>query len=72
MEDNLTIEILKKGDNVLDIWYGDNKIYVAVKSKNEEVLVHCVEQDKNGQPRLSIAPKTTITYGDSNVFCSED
>jgi hypothetical protein len=68
MEDNLTIKILKSGDKVLNVWHGDNKIHIAIKSKNEEVLVHCVEQDENGQPKLSTAPKITIMRGDGEVW----
>lgn len=68
MEDNLTIKILKKGDKVLNVWHGDNKIHVAVKGENEEVLVYCVEQNESGQPTLSTTPKITVTYGDGEVF----
>ncbi len=67
MEDYLTIKILKKGDKVLNVWHSDKKIYIVIKKTKGEVFVHCVEPDENGQPRVSTAPKITITYGNGEV-----
>lgn len=67
MKENLLIKILKEGDQVLNVWHSDSKIYVVVRKLNEEVFVYCVAPDNDGQPALSTAPVITITHGDGLV-----
>ena len=67
MKDRLIIKILKEGDRVLNVWHSNGEIYVVVRKPNEEVFVHSIAPDENGQPRLSTAPEVTITNGDGVV-----
>lgn len=67
MKDELIIQILKEGDRVLNVWTSNGEIYVVIRKPNEEVFVHCITTDENGQPRLSTAPQIKITHGDGMV-----
>jgi hypothetical protein len=64
---SLIIKILKQGDQVLNVSYIGDKIHIAVRQKNEEVLSYVASYDESGQPRLSKNPAITITYGDGEV-----
>ena len=61
------IELLKKGDTVLNVW--DNKI--AIKHKNEDVEIFLYEFDVNGLPRL-INDSILITKGDGVIKAVSD
>lgn len=61
------IELLKKGDTVLNVW--DNKI--AIKHKNEDVEIFSYEFDVNGLPRL-INNSILITKGDGVIKAVSD
>ncbi|MBE9128635.1 MULTISPECIES: hypothetical protein [unclassified Coleofasciculus] len=67
MKNKLSVKILKEGDQILNVWPSGADIYIAVRSRNEEVFVYSVTQDQNGQPKLSKAPEITITHGDGEV-----
>lgn len=56
------IEILKKGDSVLNVW--DNNI--AVQKKNGDVEIFHYSLDENGLPRLS-GNTLLITQGDGVI-----
>ena len=61
------IEILKKGDTVLNVW--ENRI--AVRKKSGEVEIFIVEVGEDGLPR--IAPNTfLVTYGNESVPLTEE
>ncbi|MCT7951283.1 hypothetical protein NG798_15895 [Ancylothrix sp. C2] len=63
----LTIKILKEGDQVLNVSYIGTEIHIVVRQKNEEVLTYAVYLDENGQPKLSKKPVMIITHGDGVV-----
>ena len=61
------VEILKKGDTVLNVW--DNKI--AIRHKNEAVEIFSYEFDTDGLPRL-LNDSILITKGDGAVKAVSD
>ncbi|MDY6324477.1 MAG: hypothetical protein SPL99_05375 [Catonella sp.] len=64
----IKIELLKKGDSVLNVW--DNNI--AIKRKNEDVEIFHYELGDDGLPRLS-NNSILITKGEGVVKAkSED
>ena len=64
----IKIELLKKGDSVLNVW--DNNI--AIKRKNEDVEIFHYELGEDGLPRLS-NNSILITKGEGIVKAkSED
>lgn len=67
MKDKLIVKILKEGDQVLNVSHIGEEIHIVVRKLNEEVFVHSVTRDQNGQPKLSKTPEITITYGDGEV-----
>ena len=58
----IKIEILKKGDEILNVW--DNNI--AVKKKNGDVEIFRLEFDEMGLPRIS-DDSFLITQGDGVI-----
>ena len=61
-DNRIRIEILKKGDTVLNVWEN----HIAVQKKSGEVEVFVIEFDENGQPR--IAPKTFLVTYDNEII----
>ena len=63
----MRIEILKKGDTVLNVTSG----FVAVRHRNGEVDIIPITMDANC-PRVDAAHITTIGYGDNAVLTTVD
>lgn len=63
----MRIEILKKGDTVLNV----TSSFVAVRHRNGEVDIIPITMDANC-PRVDAAHITTIGYGDNAVRTTVD
>lgn len=63
----MRIEVLKKGDTVLNVWEGN----IAIRRKNGEVEIVHYEVGDDGLPRLS-PNSVLITFGDGVIRTSLD
>lgn len=64
---SISIGILKKDDEVLNVWESNNLIQVAVKNKKGEVYIHSISPDENGIPRVDKDRLLIITVGNGEV-----
>lgn len=64
---SIRIGILKKEDEVLNVWESNNLIQVAVKNKKGEVYIHSISPDENGIPRVDKNRLLIITVGNGEV-----
>ncbi|MEP1079260.1 hypothetical protein NDI52_28015 [Leptolyngbya sp. PL-A3] len=62
--------ILKKGDDVINVWSQGEGISVAVKQKNGEVCIHSISPDENGNMRVDKDASLLITFGNGEVQTS--
>jgi ribosomal protein L24 len=63
----ISIKILKKGDQVLNVWSDETGKYVAVKRETGEVYVYSVTLDENHAPRINQSSSFIITFGDGEI-----
>lgn len=63
----IKFEVLKKGDEVLNVWEG----HIAVKRKNGDVEILQYYVDNDGLPRLD-DNSVLITYGKGSVTAKSD
>lgn len=63
----IKFEILKKGDEVLNVWEG----HIAVKRKNGDVEILKYYVDNDGLPRLE-DNSVLITYGKGSITAKSD
>lgn len=63
----IKIELLKKGDTVLNVWNNS----IAIKRKNEDVEIFHYELDENGFPRLA-GNSILVTKGEGVVKAKSD
>lgn len=64
------MKILKKGDEVLNVWSNGANICVAIKQKNGEVRIYSIAPDENGIMRINKDDSLTITFGDGQIQSS--
>ena len=60
------IKILRRGDQVINVWGDDTAIRVAVRRKNGEVDLYLLTPDEQGLPRIS-SQRCRITFGQDEV-----
>jgi len=60
------IKILRRGDQVINVWGDGAAIRVAVRHKNGEVDLYLLTPDEQGLPRIS-SDRCRITFGDNEV-----
>jgi hypothetical protein len=60
------IKILRRGDQVINVWGDDTAIRVAVRRKNGEVDLYLLTPDEQGLPRIS-SRRCRITFGQDEV-----
>lgn len=60
-------EIMKKGDEVLNVWEG----HIAIKKKSGDVEIFQYYLDKDGLPRLS-SDTIVVTQGNGSVTAKSD
>jgi hypothetical protein len=63
----MRIGILKKGDEVLNVWSTNLTKYVAVKEKNGEVFIYSISHDELGIARVDKDDSMIITFGSGEV-----
>jgi len=63
----LRIGILKKGDEVLNVWSTNLTKYVAVKQKTGEVWIYSISNDELGIARLDKDDSLIITFGSGEI-----
>lgn len=72
---DFSINILRKGDSVLNVFTFDDKLAVSVKRKAGQVEVFLVSKDEQGLPRITNSIKiaegnNTIDLTDGDVTVS--
>ena len=60
------IKILRRGDQVINVWADDATIRVAVRRKNGEVDLYLLTLDEKGLLRIS-PQRCRITFGQDEV-----
>lgn len=63
----MRIGILKKGDEVLNVWSTNLTKYVAVKEKTGEVFIYSISHDERGIARVEKSDAMIITFGSGEV-----
>lgn len=66
-KNQVKIEILKKGDTVLNVWEN----HIAILKKSGEVEIFTVEIDDDGLPRIA-KPSYLVTYGKGSISATID
>ena len=68
---SISIGILKKYDEVLNIWQSNNLIKVAVKNQKGEVYIHSISLDENGMARVDKDLLLIIKFGNGEVTATK-
>ena len=63
----MRIGILKKGDEVLNVWSTNLTKYVAVKQKTGEVFIYSISYDERGIARVDKDDALIIAFGNGEV-----
>lgn len=66
-EISVNVKILKEGDHVLNIWFENSVIQIAVRHKNEEVEIFSLEPDEQGLPCINYKRTWYISFGDREI-----